>query len=150
MSGDTQKAVARYMRRGAAVIPIPTGSKSPGRDDWQALRLTPEDILKYWTNGQGIGLLTGEPSGWLVDVDLDVEEAVKLAGRFLPQTLTSGRKSRPHSHWWFRAPRAASHDWKDTDPPVPQVLGQPRPGRRGRRRAAARYIHPRRECGGQA
>lgn len=103
------------MRRRAAVIPIPARSKRPGRDDWQTLRLTPEDISRYWTNGQGIGLLTGEPSGWLVDVDLDVAEAVKIAGRFLPQTLTSGRKSRPHSHWWFRAPGSANHEWKDTD-----------------------------------
>ncbi len=44
MSDDKQKAVAGYMRRGAAVIPIPTGSKEPGYDDWQTLRLTLEDI----------------------------------------------------------------------------------------------------------
>jgi hypothetical protein len=44
VSDDAQEAAAGYMRRGAAVIPIPTGSKNPGRDDWQTLRLTPEDI----------------------------------------------------------------------------------------------------------
>ena len=115
MSDDAQKAAASYMRRGAAVIPVPAGSKNPGRDGWESLRLTPEDIPNYWTNGQGIGLLTGEPSGWLVDVDLDVEEAAKIAGRFLPQTLTSGRESRPHSHWWFWAPGSTNHDFRDTD-----------------------------------
>jgi hypothetical protein len=61
MSADTQKAVVGYLRRGAAVIPIPAGSKRPGRDDWQSLRISAEDIPNYWTNGQGIGLLTGEP-----------------------------------------------------------------------------------------
>jgi hypothetical protein len=115
VSTDTQRAAASYMRSGAAVIPIPPGSKSPGRGDWQSLHIRSEDIPKYWTNGQGIGLLTGEPSGWLVDVDLDVAEAVKIAGRFLPQTLTSGRESRPHSHWWYRSPGTPNHDWKDTD-----------------------------------
>ena len=50
-----------------------------------------------------------------MDVDLDVGEAVRIAGRFLPQTLTSGRESRPHSHWWFRSPGAANHEWKDAD-----------------------------------
>jgi hypothetical protein len=115
VSAGTQKAVAGYLRSGVAVIPIPAGSKSPGHDDWQSLRVSAEDILNYWTNSQGIGLLTGEPSRWLVDVDLDVAEAVKIAGRFLPQTLTSGRESRPHSHWWFRAPGTTNYDWKDTD-----------------------------------
>ena len=47
MSADAQKAAAGYMRRGAIVIPIPTGSKNPGRDDWQALRLSPGDIPNY-------------------------------------------------------------------------------------------------------
>jgi hypothetical protein len=115
MSSDSQEAAARYMGRGDAVIPIPAGSKNPGRNGWESLRLTPQDIPDYWPNGQGIGLLTGEPSGWLVDVDLDVEEAVSIAGRFLPQTLTSGRESRPHSHWWFRARGARNRDFRDTD-----------------------------------
>ena len=115
MSAPTQRAAARYICSGAAIILIPAGSKSPERGDWQSLRIRAEDIPNYWTNGQGIGLLTGEPSGWLVDVDLDVAEAVKIAGRFLPQTLTSGRESCPHSHWWYRSPGTTNHDWKDAD-----------------------------------
>jgi hypothetical protein len=110
-----QRAAARYIERGGAVIPVPLGGKEPGRDRWQDMRITVEDIPYYWTNGQNIGLLTGEPSGWLVDVDLDVQEAVEVAGRFLPQTLTSGRESRPHSHWWFRAEGAENREYKDTN-----------------------------------
>jgi hypothetical protein len=115
MNTTSQKAVASYMRSGAAVIPIPAGGKKPELEDWESLCLTSKDIPNYWTNGQGIGLLTGEPSGWLVDVDLDVQEAVQIAGRFLPQTLTSGRESRPHSHWWFRARGSTNRDFRDTD-----------------------------------
>jgi hypothetical protein len=108
-------AAAEYLRRNIAVIPPPAGEKNPGRPGWEALRITEEEIPDYWTNGQNVGLLCGEPSGWRVDVDLDADEAVKIAGRFLPPTLTSGRESRPHSHWWYVAPGVESSDWKDVD-----------------------------------
>ena len=110
-----RRAAAALIRRGVAVIPVPAGEKNPGRDGWESLRVGADEVDRYWTNGQNVGVLTGEPSGWLVDVDLDSEEAVKLSGRFLPPTLTSGRKERPHSHWWFRSPRLRTRDFKDTD-----------------------------------
>ena len=82
---------------------------------WLNLRLTPEDIPDYWDNGQNIGLLCGELSGWRVDVDLDVPEGVSIAGRFLVPTLTSGRRNKPHSHWWYLAPGAKTTKFKDVD-----------------------------------
>jgi hypothetical protein len=110
-----RRAAAALIRRGVAVIPVPAGEKNPGRPGWEALRITEEEIPNYWTNGQNVGALCGEPSGHRVDVDLDPDEAVKIAGRFLFPTLTSGRESRPHSHWWYVSPAAESCDWKDTD-----------------------------------
>jgi hypothetical protein len=98
-----------------AVIPVPADEKNPGRFGWEALRITEEEIPSYWTNGQNIGVLVGEPSGWRVDVDLDADEAVTIAGRFLPPTLTSGRMSRPHSHWWYIAPETVTQDWSVPD-----------------------------------
>ena len=116
MSTDKRRrAAAALIRRGVAVIPVPAGEKNPGRLGWEALRITEEEIPDYWTNGQNVGLLCGEPSGHRVDVDLDPDEAVRIAGRFLPPTLTSGRESRPHSHWWYVCANAESCDWKDTD-----------------------------------
>ena len=110
-----RRAAAALIRRGVAVIPVPAGEKNPGRPGWEALRITEEEIPNYWTNGQNVGALCGEPSGHRVDVDLDPDEAVKIAVRFLFPTLTSGRESRPHSHWWYVSPAAESCDWKDTD-----------------------------------
>jgi Bifunctional DNA primase/polymerase, N-terminal len=110
-----RRAAAALIRRGVAVIPVPAGEKNPGRKGWEALRITEEEIPNYWTNGQNVGLLCGEPSGGRVDVDLDAEEATKIAGRFLPPTLTGGRESRPHSHWWYVSAGVESRDWKDTD-----------------------------------
>ena len=118
MSADTatrKQAAASYLARGIAVIPVPAGEKNPNRPDWQGERLTTEDVPRCWTNGQNVGLLTGEPSAGRVDADLDADEAVRVAGRFLPPTLTSGRESRPHSHWWYSCPNTESRDWKDTD-----------------------------------
>jgi hypothetical protein len=110
-----RRAAAALIRRSVAVIPVPAGDKNPGRPGWEALRITEDEIPSYWTNGQNIGLLCGEPSGDRVDIDLDTDEAVKIAGRILPPTLTSGRERRPHSHWWYVSPAAESCDWKDTD-----------------------------------
>ena len=118
MSADTatrRQAAASYLTRGIAVIPVPAGEKNPNRPGWQGERLTTGDVPRCWTNGQNVGLLTGEPSAGRVDADLDADEAVAVAGRFLPPTLTSGRESRPHSHWWYSCPDAESRDWKDTD-----------------------------------
>jgi putative DNA primase/helicase len=112
---DTRAIVTRYIERGLAPIPVPAGSKNPNRRGWQNEQWTVEDVPHQWTNGQNVGLLTGEPSDWLVTVDLDVPEATKIAGRFLKPTLTSGRESTPHSHWWYRAPGAKTEKWKDLD-----------------------------------
>jgi excisionase family DNA binding protein len=74
-----------------------------------------EEVPRFFRLGVNVGLVCGKLSGWRVDVDLDVEEAVAIAGRFLSPTLTSGRESRPQSHWWYVSPGAENTRWKDTD-----------------------------------
>jgi hypothetical protein len=61
---STGEAAERYIRAGLAVIPVPAGEKNPNRRGWQNERHTVEDIPDQWNNGQNIGVLTGEPSGW--------------------------------------------------------------------------------------
>jgi DNA-binding Lrp family transcriptional regulator len=110
------RAAERYVRAGFAVVPIPHRSKRPVLEGWEALRLTRDELPEHF-NGrpQNVGLILGQPSGGLVDVDQDAPEAAKIAGRFLPPTLTSGRESSPHSHWWYRAPGAHTTKFKDVD-----------------------------------
>lgn len=105
-----------YLERGMAVVPVPANRKSPVLREWQNLRIGAEEVPHYF-NGkpQNIGILLGEPSGGLVDVDQDVPEAVKIAWRFLPETLISGRESMPYSHRWYRVAGAETEKWKDTD-----------------------------------
>jgi putative DNA primase/helicase len=112
---SSAKAAAGYIERGYTVVPVPAGSKNPGRNGWEDLRITLKDVPRYFNNGQNIGIHNGEPSGWLVPVDQDVPEVRKIAGRFLAPTLTSGRDSAPDSHWWFVAPGCPHKTFKDLD-----------------------------------
>ena len=112
---SSAKAAARYIERGWTPVPVPAGAKNPGRDGWQDLRISLEDIPLYFNNGQNIGLHCGEPSGWLVCADLDVVEARKLAEKFLAPTLASGRESTPGSHLWYIAEGAQHATFKDLD-----------------------------------
>lgn len=105
MSGtreETREAVVLYMGEGMAPIPIPHGEKNPNRRGWQMERHGVVDIPRCWDNGQGVGVLWGEPSGGLVDVDMDWPEARAAARRILPPTRTFGRPGSPESHLIIR------------------------------------------------
>lgn len=94
----------RYTRRGWRVVPVPHRSKNPGFKGWQQLRLEEVELHRHF-NGrpQNIGVLLGEPSNWLIDVDLDHARAVALADEFLPRTpAIFGRQGKPRSHWLYR------------------------------------------------
>lgn len=133
----TRKAAAGYIQRGLAVIPVPAGKKKPDLNEWQRLRLTEDDVPDYWKCAQNIGVLTGEPSGWRVDVDLDVVEAVAIASEFLPYTLTGGRAGNSNSHWWFIAPGAKSKTFEDVDDSVILEIRA-----NGRQTLVAPSVHP--------
>ncbi len=86
----------KYERSQGAVTKGPTAS------GWNHRFLSEAAILTAFYPSDSIGLLLGEPSGWLVDVDLDCPEAVALAPDFLPKTaLESGRTGKPRSHYWY-------------------------------------------------
>jgi len=102
-TAETRRAVGGYLRAGLAVIPIPSGKKNPNRRDWQTERWSIEDVPRLWNNGQNVGILLGERSGGVCDVDLDSPEAAAVAPYLLPATLTSGRPSKPDSHLLYRA-----------------------------------------------
>jgi hypothetical protein len=100
---STLEAVKEFHSRGWMPIPIPRGEKRPALNSWQLLRMRADEIPRYFPNGQNVGLLLGEPSGGLIDVDLDCLEAIALADEFLPATgMESGRPGAPRSHRWYR------------------------------------------------
>ncbi len=113
-SGATDIARA-YLARGWRPIPCPRGKKGLNRRGWTELRVTEANVERYFPPGKelNIGVLMGEPSGGLVDVDLDCPEALELAPHFLPATgATFGRKSKPRSHWLYYAASADSRKFE--------------------------------------
>ena len=100
---DVVTAALGYRARGFYCVPIPTGEKGPRIKGWQNLRLEETALPDAFTARTGnVGLVLGEPSGWLVDVDLDCEEAIRLASQYLPATgAVTGRTGRENSHWWY-------------------------------------------------
>ena len=107
--------VAIYRRRGWWSVPLHPRSKTPVRNDWPNVRVEADDIKSHFSAKDNVGLILGEPSGWLVDVDLDCDEAIELADQYLPPTpAITGRPSAPRSHRWYIAIGATTD--KHTDP----------------------------------
>jgi hypothetical protein len=94
-----------YIERGIAVIPVPLRTKRPVLDGWPSMRLTIETLHTYFGDTPtNIGILLGEASRGLIDIDLDCAEAIKLAPMFLPTTGTIfGRAGKPSSHMLYKA-----------------------------------------------
>ncbi len=102
-------AARAYTARGYRCVPIPLRNKGPVEAGWPDLRLDDADLQQHFSGRGNIGLLLGDPSGGLTDVDLDCPEAIELAPQYLPPTLAiTGRTSAPNSHWWYRCPRAVT------------------------------------------
>lgn len=119
MANPALDAARAYTRRGWAVIPISHRSKNPGSllgDGWQNTRMAEADLPKHF-NGQprNIGVILGEPSGGLADLDLDAREAVAVAPWLAPDTPAGfGRPGKPRSHRLYISPGAPYR--KFTDP----------------------------------
>ncbi len=61
-------------------------------------------------------ILLGEPSGGLLDVDVDCDEALRLR-KLLPTTSCKfGRKSKPESHFLYLVEGELPKTMKFTDP----------------------------------
>ncbi len=118
------EAAKWYLGRGFRPIPIPAGEKAPRIRGWTKLRLGKADLQQHFNGLGNIGLLMGEPSGWLVDIDLDCPEAIELAPQYLPPTpAKSGRASALNSHWWYICPHIATkkHALPGTRQPIVEI-----------------------------
>jgi hypothetical protein len=118
MTGPTEtarEAARRFADRGWRPVPLRSKDKRPVATEWNQLFIGPDEIDRHFAETANVGLLLGEPSGGLVDVDLDCFEAIEAATDFLPGTgMTWGRASRPRSHRDYIAdPCPANVSFKD-------------------------------------
>lgn len=102
---DWRDQAKAYVDRGWAIVPIYRSKKTPLFPAWQTvtLEMARSSFDEFFPSDKprNVGCLLGKPSGGLVDVDLDSDMARALAPRFLPDTLTFGRKGAPTSHWLY-------------------------------------------------
>lgn len=107
-----------YVSRCFAVVPVEYCGKKPMDKnghlipDWPTLSIDSSNVDQYF-NGkdQNIGVVLGERSGDLVDIDLDCPEAIAIAPSFLPQTLIFGRATALESHYLYRAKGVPYHKY---------------------------------------
>ncbi|KAF0170062.1 MAG: DnaB domain-containing protein helicase domain-containing protein [Limisphaerales bacterium] len=113
---ESAQAAIAALKAGFQPVPVKPGEKRPQGSGWLDKSYTEAEIPAAFRPGCNLGLLLGEPSGWLVDVDLDAREAVAIASTFLPPTdMRHGRPGKPKSHAWYRSPGLKTTTFKSPD-----------------------------------
>lgn len=114
MNASAVQALA-YIELGWRPIPIPRGKKMPTIMDWPNLQVSPESVNSYFGEECNIGIVLGDVSGGLVDIDLDSPAAVSLAPIFLPSTQVFGRVSKLRSHFIYVSRYARTEKFQALD-----------------------------------
>lgn len=99
--------------KGFRVVPIPEREKAPKLDSWQSLSISRDTVNTYFDKGCNVGIILGHNG--ITDVDLDCDEAIRIAPLFLPETgAIFGRQSARASHWLYTCdPVPLSETFKD-------------------------------------
>lgn len=115
-----------YINLGWRPIPVPFREKGPTISGWTELRITQETAAQYFNGApQNIGIILGEVSGGLCDIDIDCPEALFLAPHFLPATSGRfGRSSKPASHWLYvsNVPKHLKYEDPNIDGPGKTIV----------------------------
>lgn len=93
----------QYNLQHFCIIPIKYRTKQPALKEWQKRTANDNNFERDFPEELNLGIVLGESSSGLVDIDLDCKEAVTAAPYFLPETdMVFGRKSKPKSHYIYR------------------------------------------------
>ena len=78
------EAALQYAREGRVPVPVRFRGKAPTLNEWPQCRADEDEVRRLFGGRVlNVGIAFGEPSGGLVDVDLDWPEAEALAPEFL-------------------------------------------------------------------
>lgn len=117
------EAARAYVARNWWPVPCGRRSKKPRRKGWPELRIGQDEIQDHFRERDNIAVLLGVGPNVLNDVDIDCEEARRLAPRILPKTnCIYGRKSSPRSHYLYGVSSTKSRTRKLVDPTDGKVL----------------------------
>jgi putative DNA primase/helicase len=99
------KMAEEYLKRGWVTVPVHPESKRPIPTAWQNRTLEDVHPENDFSTDENIGIVLGKPSNDLVDIDLDCDEAIRVASVFLPKTgAVFGRSGSLKSHWLYTVP----------------------------------------------
>jgi len=114
-NSDLIKAAEGFISKGYSPIPVLFKEKVPKFKNWPNLKMNADEPKKYFSGSSNIGLLLGDPSNELVDVDFDCEEA-KSFSYLLPKTqMIHGRLGNKISHYWFKSKNGSPKTKKYAD-----------------------------------
>lgn len=119
---NSAAAASRWISEyGIVPVPLYPKSKKPKGEDgkglkgWTDLRVTVDTAQQFFSPNDNLGGLWGEPSNWVVDIDLDTDEATRAARVFLPETLIYGRRGSPGSHYLYRCQGAVTRKYQSKE-----------------------------------
>jgi len=92
-----------YDNEGIKLVRLSHRTKKPVDNEWQQRPLAVEDAEEWVQGGGDVGWQCGEVSGWMSAVDLDCEEARRLAAKFLPETLRGAKGKEAPSQYFYRS-----------------------------------------------
>lgn len=109
-----QDVVAMLRKRGFALCKPDPKEKKPTYPKWSTRSKEP----MHFRTGDQIGIMAGplsdggKPGHALIIIDLDSQDAVRLADHHLPVTaMQEGRKSKPRSHRYYLIPLDSIPKW---------------------------------------
>ena len=104
MEGGAYNIAMEIIGRGWCPVPVRFRTKKPIGEGWNELRINATSTPQYFNGSpQNVGVLLGDASNGLIDVDLDCPEALALAADYLPPTgALFGRDGKPKSHWLYK------------------------------------------------
>jgi|SRR5215210_2073263 len=112
---SAEQLLSWYADAGLKTVRVSRARKKNVDTAWQEREIPLEDVVAWVSRGGNIGIQVGEVSNWACGVDPDCPEAVRLAPKFLPDTLTSRKGSQPASLYVYRSPGLGFAQFKDLD-----------------------------------
>lgn len=111
------QTVAWMEKQGLKPVPLHHQSKAAINRDYVSLDYKPPGSDLWRKRLLGVGCVTGPLQNGPIDADLDCEEAVFFAARFLPPTTAIfGRSGKPRSHYLYRVDTTTFEKTAFTDP----------------------------------
>ena len=99
---NSMNIIEVYIEAGWTPCPVKTRAKQPVYPGWPQTDRSEALNLFEANPGCNIGIVLGDASGGIVDVDLDDMVAVKVAPTIMPDTdVRFGRASKPTSHYIY-------------------------------------------------